>query len=200
MIKKGFFSFLRCLKYYFVPLGILSIFTVIGLTISTTGIIEAIKTFFEEVKNIVSAAKIDWDGIWGALIGEISKLHILDNPSQALNTLLSEGWITNTLVTVAKATFGDSVSMEQIGTVIGVAFASIIINVIIFFLLIVIGIVVGIFTVKLLLRKELTRVRIGKLIVVTLLDTLFWLVLIVLFNLLASIALWAAIILLVVVI
>ena len=112
MIKKGFFSFLRCLKYYFVPLGILSIFTVIGLTISTTGIIEAIKTFFEEVKNIVSAAKIDWDGIWGALIGEISKLHILENPSQALNTLLSEGWITNTLVTVAKATFGDSVSME----------------------------------------------------------------------------------------
>lgn len=200
MIKKGFFSFLRCLKYYFVPLGILSIFTVIGLSIGATGIINALESFFEEVKNAVSAAKIDWNGIWGALIGEISKLHILEDPNTALTTLFSKDWITNTLTTVAKATFGDSVSFEQIAEAIGIAIASIILNVIVFFVFIIIGIVVGIFVVKLLLRKEMTRVKIGKLIVVTLLDTLYWLVLIIFFNLLSSLASWVAIVLTVLVV
>ena len=200
MIKKGFFSFLRCLKYYFVPLGILSIFTIIGLSISATGIVNVLKSFFEEVKNIVSAAKIDWNGIWGALIGEVSKLHILENPNQALSTLFSSDWITNTLMTVAKATFGDSISFEQIGAVINAAIASIIVFAIIFLALIVIGIVVGIFVVKLLLRKEMTRVRIGKLIVVTLLDTLFWLALIVIYNLLSALAAWVAIVLIVLIV
>ena len=197
MIKKGFFSFLRCLKYYFVPLGILSIFTVIGLSISATGIVNSLKTFFEEVQKIVSAAKIEWDGIWGALIGEVSKLHILEDPNKGLAALFSSEWITNTLTTVAKATFGDSLSFEQIATVVGTAIANIILFAVIFFAMILIGIVVGIFVVKLLLRKEMTRVRIGKLIVVTLLDTLFWLVLIVLFNLLSAIASWLAIVMIV---
>ena len=194
MIKKGFFSFLKCLKYYFVPLGLLSIFTIIGLSISVTGIINSLKTFFEEVQKIVSAAKIDWDGIWGALIGEVSKLHILDDPNAGLATLFSSEWITNTLTSVAKATFGDSVSFEQISSVIAIAIASIVLFAVIFIVMIIVGIVVGIFVVKLLLRKELTRVKVGKLIVVTLLDTLFWLVLIVLFNLLSSIAAWVAIV------
>lgn len=200
MIKKGFFSFLRCLKYYFVPLGILSIFTVIGLSISTTGIINALKTFFEEVKNIVSAAKIDWDGIWGALLGEISKLHIMQDPNAALTTLFSKDWISNTLVTVAKATFGDSVSFEQINTVVSVAIGTIVLNIVVFFVFMIVGIVVGIFVVKLLLRKELTRVKIGKLIVVTLLDTLFWLVLILLFNLLGSISPWISLVMLILIV
>lgn len=200
MIKKGFFSFLRCLKYYFVPLGILSIFTVIGLSISVTGIINSLKAFFEEVKNIVSAARIDWDGIWGALIGEVSKLHILDDPNAGLATLFSSDWITDTLTAVAKATFGDSVSFDQISAVISAAIASIIMFAILFFVMVIIGIVVGIFVVKLLLRKEMTRVKIGKLIVVTLLDTIFWLVLIILFNLLASIASWVAIVMIALVI
>lgn len=200
MIKKGFFSFLRCLKYYFVPLGILSIFTVIGLSISTTGIINALKTFFEEVKNIVSAAKIDWDGIWGALLGEISKLHIMQDPNAALTTLFSKDWISNTLVTVAKATFGDSVSFEQIKTVVSVAIGTIVLNIVVFFVFMIVGIVVGIFVVKLLLRKELTRVKIGKLIVVTLLDTLFWLVLILLFNLLGSISPWISLVMLILIV
>ena len=65
MIKKGFFDSLKCLKYYFVPLGILSIFVVLGLSISVSGIVNTLKAFFEQVKAIMSAAKIDWEGIWG---------------------------------------------------------------------------------------------------------------------------------------
>ena len=200
MIKKGFFDFLKCLKYYFVPLGILSIFTVIGLSIGVTGINNAIRHFFEEVSKIVSAARIDWDSIWGAFMGEIGKLNFSKDFNAALTTMFSSEWLSNTLTTVAKAVFGDSVNFDQIADLVGSTIASIVTYVILFFVMILLGIVVGIFVVKLLLRKELTRVKIGKLMLFTLFDTLFWLVLIILFNLLSSIASWISIILLVLVI
>ena len=198
MIKKGFFDSLKCLKYYFVPLGILSIFVVLGLSISVSGIVGALKTFFEQVKEIMSAAKIDWEGIWGALIGEFSKLGFFEDFSAALSKLMSQEWITNTLMTVAKAVFGDSVSFEQIGEVLSQALGSIVAFIVIFFAMVVIGIVVGIFVVKLLLRKELTRVKIGKLILYTLLDALFWLAFIIVTNLLSSIASWVSIVILII--
>ena len=200
MIKKGFFDFLKCLKYYFVPLGILSIFTVIGLSISVTGINAAIRTFFEEVGKIVSAAKIDWDGIWGAFMGEIGKLNFSKDFNAALSTMFSSSWLSNTLTAVARAVFGDSVNFDEIANLVATTIASVVTYVVIFFVMILLGIVTGIFVVKLLLRKELTRVKIGKLILFTLIDTLFWLVLIILLNLLSSIASWVSVILLILVI
>ena len=200
MIKKGFFDFLKCLKYYFVPLGILSIFTVIGLSIGVSGINATIKHFFEEVGKNVSAAKIDWDGIWGAFMGEIGKLNFSKDFNAALSTMFSSEWLSNTLTTVAKAVFGDSVNFDQIAELVATTIAKIVAYVVTFFVMIILGIVVGIFVVKLILRKELTRVKIGKLVLFTLLDTLFWLVLIVLFNVLSAIASWIGIILIVLVV
>ena len=200
MIKKGFFDFLKCLKYYFVPLGILSIFTVIGLSIGVSGINTTIKHFFEEVGKNVSAARIDWDGIWGAFMGEIGKLNFSKDFNAALSTMFSSEWLSNTLTTVAKAVFGDSVNFDQIAELVATTIAKIVAYVVTFFVMIILGIVVGIFVVKLLLRKELTRVKIGKLVLFTLLDTLFWLVLIVLFNVLSAIASWIGIILIILVV
>ena len=200
MIKKGFFDFLKCLKYYFVPLGILSVFTVVGLSIGVTGINNAIRHFFEEVARIVSAARIDWEGIWGAFMGEIGKLNFSENFNKAISTMFSSEWLSNTLNTVAKAVFGDTVNFDEIAELVSSTIASVVTYVITFFVMILVGIVTGIFAVKLLLRKELTRVKVGKLVLFTLIDTLFWLVLIILFNVLSSIVSWIGIILIVLVV
>ena len=198
MIKKGFFSFLKCLKYYFVPLGILSIFTLIGLSIGVTGIVRALETFFSKVAEMVNSIEINWNGIWGALVTEFSKLNLLNDLSGGLAKLFSSEWITNTLAAVAREFFGESITMEQIQTVVATAIVTIVINLIIFILFIILGIVVGIFTIKLLLRKELTRVKMGKLILFSVLDALFWLAYIIVINLLGSIAPWVNIIVLVI--
>ena len=134
----------------------------------------------------------------GALIGELSKLGFSEDFSAALSKLMSQEWITNTLMTVAKEAFGDSVSFEQIGEVLSQALGSIVTFIVIFFAMVVIGVVAGIFVVKLLLRKELTRVKIGKLILYTLLDALFWLAYIIVANLLGSIAAWVSILFLII--
>ena len=198
MIKKGFFDFLKCLKYYFVPLGILSIFTLIGLSISVTGIVSAVEAFFKKIAEMVNALEINWDGIWGALVTEFSKLHILEDVMGGLSRLFSKEWITGTLAAVAREFFGDSLSLEQIAEVVTTFLTSIILNLVIFILFIVLGFVVGIFTIKLLIRKELTRVKIGKLILFSFLDALFWLAYIIIVNLLGSIAPWVNILVLVI--
>lgn len=198
MIKKGLLDFLKCMKYYFVPLGILAIFTVIGLHIGINGIVSTIKNFFTEAGRIVDQAKIDWEGIWGAFIGEITKLEFTKDFNNAISTLISEDWIINTLKVVAKSVFGDSLNFEELTNLATQTVGSIVLYVVLFFVMILLGIVIGIFVVKLLLRKELTRVRIGKLILFTVLDALFWLALIIIFNLLSAIASWVAIVLLVI--
>ena len=198
MIKKGLLDFLKCMKYYFVPLGILAIFTVIGLHIGINGIVSTIKNFFTEAGRIVNQAKIDWEGIWGAFIGEITKLEFTKDFNNAISTLISEDWIINTLKVVAKSVFGDSLNFEELTNLATQTVGSIVLYVVLFFVMILLGIVIGIFVVKLLLRKELTRVRIGKLILFTVLDALFWLALIIIFNLLSAIASWVAIVLLVI--
>lgn len=198
MIKKGLLDFLKCMKYYFVPLGILAIFTVIGLHIGINGIVSTIKNFFTEAGRIVNHAKIDWEGICGAFIGEITKLEFTKDFNNAISTLISEDWIINTLKVVAKSVFGDSLNFEELTNLAAQTVGSIVLYVVLFFVMILLGIVIGIFVVKLLLRKELTRVRIGKLILFTVLDALFWLALIIIFNLLSAIASWVAIVLLVI--
>ena len=198
MIKKGFFDFLKCLKYYFVPLGILSIFTLFGLSICVTGIANAIETFFNKVAEMVNAIEINWDGIWAALITQFSKLNLLNDLNGGLAKLFSSEWITNTLAEVAKQFFGDSITMEQISEVVGTALTTIVINLVIFILFVILGIVLGIFTIKLLIRKELTKVKVGKLILFSVLDALFWLAYIIIVNLLSTIATWVSILVLVI--
>lgn len=200
MIKKGLLDFLKCLKYYFVPLGILSIFTLMGLSIGISGITSAIKHFIEEVARISEQAmdNFDWNSVWDALLGEITKIDFNKGFNYVLSLVFSADWIKATLSNVARAAFGDSFTIEQITALITATLTTIVMYVVIFLVMIVVGIVVGIFVVKLLLRKELTNVNIRRLILYTLLDAIFWLAIICVLNIVGSIASWINIILVIV--
>ena len=197
MIKKGLLDFLKCLKYYFVPLGILSIFTLIGLSIGISGITSAIKHFIEEVARIAKQAmdNFDWNNVWNALLGEVTKIDFNKGFNYVLSLVFSADWLKATLSNVARAAFGDTFTIEQITALITATLTTIVMYVITFLVMIIIGIVVGIFVVKLLLRKELTKVNIKRLILYTLLDALFWFAIICVLNIVGSIASWVNIIL-----
>lgn len=173
MILANLKKYLKCHKYYFVPLGILSIFVVIGLTASISGIISELKLFFNQVSELAKNVKLDWNVIWQTLLSEMSKLDYTQTFSELVNTVTSSGWLTNLLTAVVKAIFGEEIAQQAVG-IIQTTIQSITIWLIAFLVLFLIGLVVGFLVLKILVRKELTKVKVGKLILFAVLDSLFW--------------------------
>ena len=173
MILAGLKKYLKCHKFYFVPLGILSIFVVIGLTMSISGITGELKSFFTQVGELAKSAKIDWNLVWQTLISETSKLDYSQSFNQLVQTVTSSAWLNDLLKAVVQAIFGGDIA-EQATNLIRITIQNLISWVVVFFVLAVIGLVIGFFAVKILVRKELTEVKTGKLILYALLDSLFW--------------------------
>lgn len=197
MIGKSIKDFLKCLKYYFVPFGILSIFVIIGFSGMVNGIVSAVKTFITDAGNIANNVSIDWGNMWNTFLGDIMQVDFNQNLDAIVKTFTSSEWIGNTLQHVASVMFGDTLTMDQITELVTTAVTGIVMSIITFLLMILLGFVLGIFVMKLLLRKELTKVKTGKLLLYSLLDTLFWIAVIVILMLLGSVIKWLVIVLVV---
>ena len=200
MIKKGLKDFLKCLKYYLVPFGILSIFTLFGLQMGVLGINRAISNFFSKAAEMASHATIDWAGIKTAVMERIFVLNFMNDPIAALKTAISASWIKETLTTVAKTAFGDSLTIEMINDLLNETLGALTMSLMSFVMMVLVGLIVGFVLMKVLLRKELTKVKIGKLILYSLADALLWSVVIALLILLNRFVPWLFVILLVLVI
>lgn len=198
MIKKGLLDFLKCLKYYFVPLGIISIFTVIGLYVSFTGIVSTVKGFITQAAEMAKQVTIDWNGIWQAFVGEFAKLNYVQDLNKLLSTIFSSTWMTSTLTSVAKAAFGESLTLEQITALATQTLGNLILFIALFFVFLVLGIAIGIIVTNLLVRKELTKVKVGKLILYSAIDITFWVALGILLFFLSSLNKWLGLILMIV--
>lgn len=193
MIKKGILNYLKCLKYYFVPLGIFSIFFVIGLFIGITGITNAVKDFMNNVAEITKATTINWNAMWNSLLGEAMKIDYSSGISDIIAQVTNVDWLKNTLWVVCKATFGDTLPFDKVMALAETTMSVIINYVMVFFAFLIIGLVVGIAVTRILIRKSMTKVKIGKLILYTLLDVLFWSTLSVAFYFLGTISTWVSI-------
>jgi len=180
MIKKGLLDFLRCLKFFFVPLGILSIFTLMGLVSCVTGISTSIKEFVNGAKELVGNIHIDWTGIKTTFVNNVIEVYYSDGLQEGIKTIASSEWLKHTLSEVLKVAFGDSLSIDQVEGLVTTAISGIVMSIIFLFIMFILGIVVGIFVLKLLIRKQMTHIKIGRLILYSILDAFFWLLVILL--------------------
>ena len=189
MIKKGLLDFLKCLKYYLVPFGILSIFTLLGLKAGLTALSRTITDFFNRAADMASQARIDGPGIWQAFMKHLLAVDYSDL-GVAFRTIFSADWFKSTLGDMAKAFFGDSLTWEQITALIQDTIVGIVMSVVTVMILILVGILVGIFLLRFLIRKEMTHVKTVKALLYSLADTGMWLVLILLVVLLGRLVSW----------
>ena len=187
MIKKGLLDFLRCLKFFFVPLGILSIFTLMGLVSCITGISTSIKDFVNGAKEIVGNIHIDWSAIKTTFFNQLTQVDYSQGLGTSIRTIASSEWLNGTLSEILKVAFGDTLTMDQVQNLVTTAISGIVMSIVFLFVMFLLGIVVGIFVLKLLIRKQMTHVKIGRLILFSILDAFFWLLVILLVVYLASI-------------
>ena len=194
MIKKGIKDYLKCLKYYLVPFGILSIFMVIGLSACISGISSTIKTFITDAAELANHAHIDWNAVWNALLGEVMKVNFNQDLNGIVGTFFSATWLGNTLKAIANVMFGDSITPEQIQTLLSNAVYGIVLNITILLIMLVLGFVVGLVLMKLLLRKELTHIKVGRLLLYSFIDAVIWIFAIIGIIKLGSVAKWTNIV------
>lgn len=199
MIIKGLKDFLKCLKYYLVPFGVLSIFFLFGVRVGFNGVTNAFKYFFSKAAEMVGGATIDWPGIQAAFMGRVSELDFVNNFGKAIATVTSADWIKGTLGDIAKSFFGDSLTIEMINELFNATMSMLVMALLSFLLFNLIGLAVGFFLMKLLLRKELTKVKIGRLILYSLGDAVLWIIFIVLIVLLSRLGNWVSILVTVIV-
>lgn len=187
MIKKGLLDFLRCLKFFFVPLGIISIFTLMGLVSCVTGISTSIKDFVNDAKEMVGNIHIDWSAIKTTFFAQLTQVDYSQGLETSIRTIASSEWLNGTLSEILKVAFGDSLSMDQVSELVTTAISGIVMSIVFLFIMFLLGIVVGIFVLKLLIRKQMTHVKVGRLILFSILDAFFWLLVILLVVYLSSI-------------
>ena len=172
MIKKTLRNYLSNLKFVFTPIGILTIFALIGASLALTNSYHAVIKMFNDIGKSLSTFSFNSQaGIQAGL----NRLTSLDwqNYQESLSTIINQNWIVDTLKEMAKAAFSENGEMiSQIEDAAKQCFMLIVLNIVIFFVFVIIGIVVGYVVLKIFVTRQTVKRKRGKAILKSLLHTL----------------------------
>lgn len=181
MILRGFKNFLKSIKCYFTPLGLITIFTTIALTISLSGIFTAVRDLFTSLGKTIGDVSIDWGSVGDSIIGSCQEA------KWSLSSMLNLDWVFNTLSkALIDSGLGDTVSAAK--EAIMSCASQVISMIIIFFVLMILGIVVGYVFLSVQVRYTLIKDKWWKVLLCCLLDALVQLI--VIFIIIGLIYLW----------
>lgn len=172
MIKHGLKNFAYNLKYFFTPLGTLALGVVIGLSILIPGVISSAATLAENVKTILAGSSIDFTVLQDSVVKAVGDLD-WNNPLSALQTMISEEWLTDTLNACIDALIQSSeVYTLQLNAAVEefIGAAAVYFTILAFF--IVAGIAAGFFLTKFLVRRNMAKRAFRKYFLVSAIDTL----------------------------
>ena len=146
MILNGLKNFAKNLKYIIVPLGIVFLFVLFGLSAFINGSINAIKTMVEQVKEITASSSLDFVSFLKAIGDEFVALDWNDFFG-ALKTIGSSQWLSHTFEKVFQALIS-GVRLEDLAIAIATCIASIVLALVIALVLFILGTIVAYFVTR----------------------------------------------------
>ena len=182
MILRGFKNFLKSIKCYFTPLGLITIFTTIALTISLTGIFSAVRDLFVQLGETIGKTSIDWGNVGSSIIGSV------EAANYDVSSLLNLDWVIKT-ITKALMDSGLGETVANATEAIKVCAGKIIIFLIVFVIIMLTGLVVGYVFLSVQVRYAIIRDKWWKVLLDCLLDAVVQLVVILI--IVGLIILWA---------
>ncbi len=190
MIKRGIKNYFVSLKYVFTPLGAFALGIVLGLSIFVPCVISAVSALCDDVVEIVGAVEVDFDSMWAYIVSAVRALD-WSNPLEALNTVFTEKWLTDTLNGCLDKLLGGKTAVEaQIAEAVSVCLSSVLRGAIAFAAFSVLGLVGGFWFTKWIIRRNIAKRGIWKFVLMTLADAVLSAALIVITAWLA--AMWWA--------
>ena len=182
MILRGFKNFLKSIKCYFTPLGLITIFTTIALTISLTGIFSAVRDLFVQLGETIGKTSIDWGNVGSSIIGSV------EEANYDVSSLLNLDWVIKT-ITKALMDSGLGETVANATEAIKACAGKIITFLIVFVIIMLTGLVVGYVFLSVQVRYAIIRDKWWKVLLDCLLDAVVQLVVILIIA--GLIILWA---------
>lgn len=172
MIKQGITNYFKNLKYVFSVLGVIALFFVLGLSVAVPQIISSVSNMATKIVEVSGSANIDFSIVWDELVGLVSALN-WNNPINAFQTMFTEGWLVETFNSLTNVIIGSTeVVTAQITEIINLCVSEIIVSFILFVLLSLLGIILGYFLTKWLIRKDIAKRSFWKFFLVYFIDSL----------------------------
>ena len=171
MIKKTLKNYLSNLKFVFTPIGILTIFFLIGLSILLTNALEAIKMMINDVSSMVSNLNFDLNAAKESAIHQVVDLD-WKNFSETLSTILTKDWIINFLTNSGKAAISNPDEVvEQIKVAAEKCLGVLVLNIVILALFLIVGIILGYVVLKYIITRQTKQRKFWKSVLKSLLHT-----------------------------
>ena len=186
MIKKTLKNYISNLKFIFTPLGVLTMFVLIGLSIVFTNVSNALTTMVNEIQKIISAQQVDFNAAKDVALNRVVALD-WKQASESFQTITSQEWLLSVLNESAHAAFPNSEEFaQQVNDIIMTCVGTIMANVMVLLILTVIGVLVGYMVLKYIITKEMVKRSFWRALLKTLLHTLLNLTIIALIVYLVS--------------
>lgn len=188
MILRGLKNYGKSLKFYFTPLGVISIFFVIGISIFINTSVAAVKDLFTQVGQLIgeTSIKINWKDVWWTIWGNIRELNWSDYMN-AIKTMFSRDWLKGTLFESLSDVFGSLKEVaDQVLELIQSCITKIIVALVVFLVFIVLGIISSFIITSLLVRSDLTKVQFWKILLASVIDLSVFITSIILASLLSK--------------
>ena len=158
MIKRTLKNYLSNLKYIFTPIGVLTIFVLIGLSIVFTNVSNALQTMINEIQKLVQAQSVDYNAAKDAAVNKVLSLDWQGNAEESFKTLTSQAWLTEALTESAHAAFPNSEEFAaQITQIISTCLSVVVANIMVLLILTLVGVVVGYMFLKVVITREMVK-------------------------------------------
>lgn len=172
MIKLGMKNYFRSFRYFFVPLGVLSLGIVIALSIAVPQTLDAVKAFITDSAEQMGKVSFNWEGVRDLLI---STFRIWDwsGSGDIFKSVFTKEFLMDLLHRCADVALGDtsaiasqmeSLASETAGKIFGALFLGV--------SSITIGAFFGFFVTRIEIRKEMAQRSVGKLILASVVDSI----------------------------
>lgn len=188
MIWNSIKNYLKSFKYILTPIGGLALFAIIGFGIAFAGCKSAIGELFVTVQNIFPSIEVNTDAGIDILSGALLGMDWND-PQTAASMLTNPEFLGNTLAEAISAMVGQEVGQNVTDAVI-LCIGKIVVNVVIFFIFALIGIIVGYIFLRIGMRSEFAKRKIWQTLIAVTLETLFGVLIIFVGTRLAEIWIW----------
>lgn len=157
MIKTTIKSYLSNLKFIFTPIGVLTVFVIVALSIVYHNVAGAVTNLINTIQKIMEASSSDMSAAGGAIYERAAQLD-WNNVEEAMKIVTSEEWLTETLNAGAKAAFPESENLTQeIADSINACVNAIIANIYVLIILTAAGIVAGFTILKFIITKNMVK-------------------------------------------
>ena len=172
VLKQSFINLAKGLKYVFTPLGIITLFFLIGGTIMINGVVNSVTTMANGVAAELSTISIPLESVWNAFLKFLAGLDWA-NPGQIINNFFDSEYVKNVLITFLKESYPEiDVKVAAISALLQECVRDILKYLIIFIVLVLLGVIVGYFVTRWLIRHEIVRRKWYKAILFAIVDAL----------------------------